>query len=87
MKIWRIRYHMDDTPSGACAEYFGTGSEARARCTALRIEYGVAKKETAVHLKGQGRNFMLLTLQPEHIEVPTNKAGLLRWLNVNATNQ
>ncbi len=72
MKLWTLDFNQEDTPSGWVFEWFPNKAQAMARY-----------KELNADLEGHGVTNLKL---PERIEVPKDKAGLIRFLNKYAAN-
>lgn len=72
MRLYRVVWTVQtgaDSYKGA-TEWFGSIKEAKGRATALRIEHAKDSAHFRLHDGG-------LT------NIPTDKAGLLKWLNTN----
>ena len=73
MKLWRLDYHDDDSPSGSVSEYFATKKEAWARARELDSQVD--------DIQGYFRD------DPKRVEVPTKKRDLLVWLDIHAKSR
>jgi hypothetical protein len=80
MKLWRVTYHDDNSPSGIVTQYFPSKRAALAACAALLHRYTDDDGE-----KRDG--FFIYPDSPEAIDVPTTRAALVAWLNQHAASQ
>jgi hypothetical protein len=80
MKLWTLQYHLDDTPSGSCAEYFASKRNALIRVAELRHEYPLDEEGNPP----DGTAFFIFAGYPMQIDVPTTRFELVLWLNANA---
>ena len=72
MKVWKIEYHQNDSPSGWVFEWFATKAEAQLRHNELNAD-----------LEGEG---VANLKEPEPFNVPETKAALVSFLNAYAAN-
>lgn len=70
MNLWRVYYH--DNDEGTCYEWHPTKASAEAACRLIRTQQ--AEAEAA-------GKFQIVNAKVESVEIPTNKRGLLLWLN------
>jgi hypothetical protein len=73
VKLWRLSYHDDDSPSGSVSEWFTAKRAALTRAAALRAEFtGDDGRPLAGFFIDEG--------DPRAVEVPTKRAELAAFL-------